>query len=107
MTPEEAKQKASEWQLEAGGELLPKMTANELAGMVNEAILESSAHAELLEIHKIGMCIACCEPVFDTDTMTVRMVKEMAHRINKMSANAELTRLPACGQSGEPKANES
>ena len=42
----------------------------------------AAAHAELLEIHRIGMCIAECPPIKDTDTITVRMVKEMAIRLN-------------------------
>lgn len=48
---------------------------------------DAKKHVELLEIHKIGMCIAECPPVNDSDTATVRMVKEMAHRINGMSDN--------------------
>lgn len=38
MTPAEAAAKAKEWHGEAGGELLPQLTANELAGIVNEAL---------------------------------------------------------------------
>lgn len=38
MTPSEAAAKAHQWHGEAGGELLPPLTANELAGIVNEAL---------------------------------------------------------------------
>ena len=50
MTNDEAKQKADEWTGEAGGELLPLLTANELAGIVNEAIF----------IERVA-CVAVCE----------------------------------------------
>lgn len=43
---------------------------------------DAKKHAELVEIHKIGMCIAECPPITDTDTATVSMVKGMAHRLN-------------------------
>lgn len=36
ITPEFAKAKALEWHGQAGGELLPQLTANELAGILNE-----------------------------------------------------------------------
>jgi hypothetical protein len=42
-----------------------------------------AAHAELTTIHEIGMCIAECPPISDSDTMTVKMVKEMAIRLKK------------------------
>lgn len=48
-----------------------------------ERTSHSVAHKELLEIHHIGMCIAECPPISDKDSMTVRMVKEMAIRINQ------------------------
>lgn len=38
MTNDEAKTAAQAWHGQAGGELLPQLTANELAGIVNEAI---------------------------------------------------------------------
>ena len=49
-------------------------------------------HAELLEIHKIIMCIAECPPITDTDTYTVRGVKEMAHRINAHEKDENILR---------------
>lgn len=42
----------------------------------------AGSHAELLAIHNIGMCIAECPPITPDDTHTVRMVKEMAYRLN-------------------------
>jgi hypothetical protein len=42
----------------------------------------AAARAELLAIHTIGMCIAECQPATPEDTVTVRMVKDMAHRLN-------------------------
>jgi hypothetical protein len=50
MNNDEAKQKAGEWAGEAGGELLPLLTANELAGIVNEAIFGERV-----------ACVAVCE----------------------------------------------
>lgn len=47
-----------------------------------------AAHQELIEIHHIGMCIAECPPILATDTTTVKMVKEMAIRINQMMSKA-------------------
>lgn len=43
------------------------------------------AHLELIQIHHIGLCIAECLPVKQTDSSTVRMVKEMADRLNKLT----------------------
>ena len=42
MTNEQAKAAALSWHGEAGGELLPQLTANELAGIVNEAIQQAA-----------------------------------------------------------------
>ena len=38
MTPDDAELAAIEWEGESGGVLLPLLTANELAGIVNEAV---------------------------------------------------------------------
>lgn len=45
---------------------------------------QQQQHSELLAIHNIGMCIAECPPIHPDDTYTVRMVKEMAERLNNM-----------------------
>lgn len=45
--------------------------------------LYCAAHQELIQIHHIGLCIAECPSVKADDTATVRMVKEMAYRLNK------------------------
>lgn len=41
-------------------------------------------HQELLKIHHIGMCVAECPPIKSEDSSTVRMVKEMAYRLNRV-----------------------
>jgi hypothetical protein len=45
-------------------------------------ISQRVGHAELIQIHTICMGIADCPPVTENDSMTVRMVKQMAQRIN-------------------------
>ena len=40
ITIEQARAKAYEWRGEAGGEVLPPLTANELAGLINEHVRE-------------------------------------------------------------------
>ena len=53
MTPDEAELAVIEWEGEPGGVLLPPLTANELAGIVNAAIAmretESNKAADALE----------------------------------------------------------
>ncbi len=36
VTPKEARDLALNWQLQAGGEIVPMLTTNELAGLINE-----------------------------------------------------------------------
>lgn len=51
-----------------------------------EELQKTDAIDELAEIHKIVMCIACVTGVDESDTYTVRAVKEMAMRINRLEA---------------------
>lgn len=45
------------------------------------------------------MCVAECPPIRDTDTMTVRMVKDMAIRINNMHTWHTIETAPKDGTS--------
>lgn len=62
ITPEQAAAKAQEWHGEAGGALLPQLTANELAGIVNEALM---VHTKRLLTALDGMDLGCTEPGFN------------------------------------------
>lgn len=46
------------------------------------------ANKELISIHRILQCIADCPPVAKTDSWTVKGVKILAHRINKLRGPA-------------------
>lgn len=42
--------------------------------------------SELEQIHTICLNVADCPPIAESDTRTVRYVKDMAHLINRLSA---------------------
>ena len=66
MTPEQAKALANEWHGEAGGELLPQLTANELAGIVTHVRIEALEHV-------LELCDAMPKSAF---IATIRMIKK-------------------------------
>lgn len=50
-----------------------------------------TSHEELLEIHRVVMCIADASDATDSDQYTLREVKSMAARIRELSSeNATL-----------------
>lgn len=49
----------------------------------------ASCHDELLEIHRIAMCIAECDDVNKSDTYTVKCVKNMAKQITQLESLVE------------------
>lgn len=67
-----------------------------------------AAHQELVQIHRIGLYIAECPSVEPDDTMTVRMVKDMAYRLNAQNNRMGWSKLapfvfqkaPLAGDSG-------
>lgn len=52
------------------------------------ALSQPAAQHELEQIHEICLNIADCPPVIESDTRTVRYLKDMAHLINKLSTPA-------------------
>lgn len=46
-------------------------------------------HNELLAIFRIGMCWAECEPTTPQDTLTIRLIKDMALEINRLYKQRE------------------
>ena len=45
-----------------------------------------SLQSEIEQIHTICLNVADCPPIVESDTRTVRYVKDMAHLINRLSA---------------------
>jgi len=73
MTPEQAKAKAQEWHGQAGGEVLPQLTANELAG-----ILQEEHDSIALQIDQIaGLALKEGQPT----NVTVNQFIELARRL--------------------------
>lgn len=64
---------------------LPKLTTTVMEKELTEIKYKyNQAHQELIQIHHIGMCIAECPPIKSEDSSTVRMVKEMTYRLNRV-----------------------
>ncbi len=60
------------------------MSCNKYAVCLSyDSLLEENKrlHAELLEIHTIAQCVAECSEVQEGDSLTVKAVKGMVHRI--------------------------
>ena len=50
--------------------------------LIEEISKNAELRQELKQIHEIIMCIAECPPISESDTITVRAVKDMAHRLS-------------------------
>lgn len=57
----------------------PGGRANITCGSKQMEAARAQQYAELLEIHTILMCPAECPPVADTDTLTIRLLKDVIH----------------------------
>ena len=70
MTPAEAELAAIEWEGEAGGVLLPQLTANELAGIVNEALAKETVRADYAWRNTRTIEVARQEEMLKRDALT-------------------------------------
>lgn len=86
MTPEQAISKAHEWHCEAGGAILPRLTANELAGIVNDALSGKDAFQARVK----SWLLACFGARIASDTA------ERNHRF--LEESLELVQACGCTQ---------
>jgi len=89
MNNEQAKVAALSWHGEAGGELLPQLTANELAGIVNEAIQQAAVPEGVADL------LQSCRGSVKSDLMRCEQMILSCNRGSKLVLEAEANRLRA------------
>ena len=88
MTPQEALLAATEWEGEAGGALLPQLTANELSGIINEAMkFERDECARMLELNENELLLIAGE-MWPQELRTVKAVLAQRARAIRSRSNA-------------------